>query len=328
MHRQVYNKIKKYDTIVIARHIGPDPDALGTQIGLRDIILHNFPNKKVLAVGAPTAKFKYLGTLDRLGDIDVSEALLIVVDTPDRRRIDGVDISLFKETIKIDHHPFIESVCDLEWIDDTSSSACQMIIELCSKTKLELSVYGAQRLFMGLVADTNRFLFNNGSDAIIKTFDLVKYLLTVSKIEVTPLYADLYMRSLSEMKLQGFISQNMVVTDNGVGYIILSDDIIKEYGVDAASAGNMVNNFNYIEGVLIWLMISEDIKQNLIRINIRSRGPVINAVAEEYNGGGHKFASGARVPSYVEAYQIVDKLDKLCKEYQEKLKGGVEDENK
>jgi phosphoesterase RecJ-like protein len=329
MHRQIFNRIKKYNTIVIARHIGPDPDALGSQLGLKDVILHNFPNKKVCAVGAPTAKFKYLGALDKLDDsINFDEALLIVLDTPDKRRIDGVDVSLFKETIKIDHHPFLESVCDLEWIDDTSSSTCQMIVELCLHTKLELSKYGAERLFIGLIADTNRLLFNHDRESTIKTFDIVRYLLSTSKIDATPLYADLYMRSINEMKLQGFISQNMVVTDNGVGYIILSDDVIKEYNVDAASAGNMVNDFYYIEGVLVWLMISEDVKRNLIRINIRSRGPAINKVAEEYNGGGHKYASGARVPSYNEAYEIVDKLDELCKEYNESLKGDVEDENK
>lgn len=329
MYKQVYKKIKEYDTIVIARHIGPDPDALGAQIGLKDIILRTFPTKQVYAVGAPTAKFKYLGLLDRLTDtVDLSNALLIVLDTPDRRRIDNADPSLFKETIKIDHHPFLEKVCDIEWIDETSSSTCQMIIELCVRTKLELSKYGAERLFMGLVADTNRFLFNYDTQAAIKTFDLVKYLLSTAQIDTTTLYADLYMRSLNEMKLQGFISQNMVVTDNGVGYIKLTDDMIKEYNVDAASAGNMVNNFNYIDGILVWLMISEDVKQNLIRINIRSRGPVINGVAEEYNGGGHKFASGARVPSYEEAYQIIEKLDKLCKEYKENMKGGKEDEDK
>jgi phosphoesterase RecJ-like protein len=328
MYRKVFNKIKKYNTIVIARHIGPDPDALGAQIGLKDIILHNFPNKNVYAVGAPTAKFKYLGSLDKLSDdINYNEALLIVLDTPDKKRIDSVDVRMFKESIKIDHHPYLETVCDMEWIDDTASSACQMIIELCFKTKLELSKYGAERLFLGLVADTNRFLFTHDSEASIKTFDLVKKLLVLSKIDIAPLYADLYMRSISEMKLQGFISQNLVVTDNGVGYVILSDDIIKEYGVDAASAGNMVNNFNYIDGVIVWLMISEDIKQNLIRINIRSRGPIINRIAEEYNGGGHKFASGARVPSYVEAYQIVDKLDQLCKEYKSNMKGENTDEN-
>lgn len=327
MYKLIYNKIKQYDTIVIARHIGPDPDALGAQIGLKDIILHNFPHKKVYAIGAPTVKFKYLGTLDKINE-DLSNALFILLDTPDKKRIDGIDVNIFRESIKIDHHPFMEKICTIEWIDDTSSSVCQMIIELCMNTRLKLSKYGAERLFMGLVADTNRFLFNQSNEATVKTFDLVRYLLSETKIDPTPLYADLYMRSLNEMKLQGFISQNIIVTSNGVAYINLTDDIIKEYGVDAASAGNMINNFNYIHGILVWMIMSEDVKQNLIRVNIRSRGPVINHVAEEYNGGGHKYASGARVPTYDEAFQIIEKLDLVCKEYNEKQKGGEESENK
>jgi phosphoesterase RecJ-like protein len=327
MHKKIYNLIKKYNTIVIARHIGPDPDALGAQIGLRDIILHNFPNKKVYAVGAPTAKFKYIGTLDKLPD-ELNDALLIVFDTPDKRRIDGVDITKFSKTVKIDHHPFIEKVCDIEWIDDNASSVCQMIVELCIKTKLDLTKYAAERLFMGIITDTNRFLFILNMEATIRTFDAVRHLLTVSKIDVSPLYSNLYMRNINEMKMQGYIAQNMTVTENGVGYIKLTDEMIKEFKADPATAGNMVNNFNYIEGVLVWLMISEDVKQNLIRLNIRSRGPVINTIAEQYNGGGHKYASGARVPSYEVAYEIIDKLDQVCKEYNEKMKGSIEDEDK
>ena len=107
----------------------------------------------------------------------------------------------------------------------------------------------------------------------------------------------------------------MIITEHGVGYIVLTDDIIKEYGVDPASAGNLVNSFGYIEGVYIWLTISEDKKQETIRINIRSRGPIINIIAEKYNGGGHKYASGARVATLEETMELVAELNELSKIY-------------
>ena len=47
LFKQIYKKIKKYDKIVIARHVGPDPDALGSTLGLKESILATFPNKKV-----------------------------------------------------------------------------------------------------------------------------------------------------------------------------------------------------------------------------------------------------------------------------------------
>ena len=114
IHRQIYKEIKKYNTIVIARHIGPDPDALGAQIGLRDIISHTFPNKKVYAVGTPAARFKYIGKLDKMSEELYKDALLIVVDTPDKKESIVLDPSRFKSLIKIDHHPEIETFCHIE----------------------------------------------------------------------------------------------------------------------------------------------------------------------------------------------------------------------
>lgn len=127
IHKKIYKKIKQYDTIVIARHIGPDPDALASELALKEIILNTFPKKKVYAVGCPTSKFRYLGLLDKIDETEIKNALLIVTDTPDKRRVDSVNFALFKESIKIDHHPFIEKFCDLEYIDEKASSASQMI---------------------------------------------------------------------------------------------------------------------------------------------------------------------------------------------------------
>ena len=128
MYRKLLKTIKKYDTIVIARHIGVDPDALCSQLALRDAIKLNFPEKKVIAIGTGSQKFAHIGKLDKLET--VSNALLIVTDTPDIRRVDSVDFSQFSYIVKIDHHPFIEKFCDIELIDDTASSACEIIMDM------------------------------------------------------------------------------------------------------------------------------------------------------------------------------------------------------
>ena len=106
MNKAIYKKIKENDIIILARHIGPDPDALGSTIGLKDIIKATFPKKEVYTIGAAASKFKYIGTVDKVSEDIFPKALLIVLDTPDLKRIDGVkDISVFKDVIKIDHHP-------------------------------------------------------------------------------------------------------------------------------------------------------------------------------------------------------------------------------
>ena len=60
MFNEIYEKIKKYDTIVIVRHIGADPDALCSQIALRDSIKLTFPKKRVFSWGSTSTRFNYL----------------------------------------------------------------------------------------------------------------------------------------------------------------------------------------------------------------------------------------------------------------------------
>ena len=107
----------------------------------------------------------------------------------------------------------------------------------------------------------------------------------------------------------------MQVTENGVAHIKITNDILEEYKTDAAAPGNMIGNFNYIDGIIVWMFITEDVKNENYRISIRSRGPIVNTVAEKYNGGGHKYACGARITDLSLADNLVQDLDELCMKY-------------
>ena len=310
MYNEIINKIKEYDTIIIGRHRGVDPDALCSQLALRDSILLTYPNKKVIAVGTGSNKFTHFGKLDKLEKIDNS--LVIVADTPDLRRVDSVDLSCAGYSIKIDHHPFIEKYCDLEIIEDDKCSTCEIITNILYNTELLCNKEIAELLYMGIVSDSNRFLFSNCTS---NTFLTVSKLLSDYNIDITSVYEKLYLRPLSEVRLEGFIALNMKVTENKLGYIIINNDDIINYGVDSAAAGNMINNFNYIKEILVWVTVAEDVKNKQYRISIRSRGPEINKTAERYNGGGHKMASGVRVSSLDDVMKIINDLDNLLESY-------------
>lgn len=313
LYKEILKQIKKYNTIVIARHVGADPDALASQIALKDIIVNNFPLKKVYVVGMPASRFKYLGNLDKLTDEMYENSLLIVTDTPDKKRVDGVDTTRFSKTIKIDHHPFVEKYCDIECINDKASSASQIIIDFAFSMKLKITKEAAEKLYIGIVADTNRFLFSYTTP---NTFDLVSKLIKETDINFTSLYDNLYLRSLKELKFQSYIINNMIVTENKFGYIKLTDDVLKKFDVDAATAGNMVNNFNYIEDFVSWAVFTEDKNNDFIRGSIRSRGPIINEVASKFGGGGHKLASGVRLKNFEEVDKLVEALDLECNKYE------------
>lgn len=317
IHKKIYNKIKEYDKIVIARHIGPDPDALGSTNGLKDIIKETFPKKEVYTIGTVSSKFKFMGDIDKPNTDMFSDSLLIVCDTPNIKRIDGIDdIKVFKEVIKIDHHPEIDDFGNIKWIDDTKSSVCQMIMELVYNTRLKMTKSAAEKLFMGLVSDTERFLYAYTS---ADTMRIVSKLIDDTNIDFTSLYPQLYLKPLSDIKFLGYMYDNIKITENGVGYLKLTDKILKKYNMDAGSGGNLISNFNNIEELLVWVIFTEDVKLDLIRVNARSRGPIINKVLENHKGGGHIYSSGARIKDKKEINQIINELDEVAKEYKEKI---------
>ena len=322
IYSKIFRLIQKYDKIVLARHIGPDPDALASTLGLRDSIRLTFPKKEVYAVGAFASNFKYLGHVDKFDESMYDNALMIVLDNPDIKRIDGVDYTKFEKRIKIDHHPFVEEFCDIEWIDDTASSASQMVLELIFNTRLKLNTKIAEKLFAGIVSDTDRFLYSYTTP---KTLKLVSRLIEETNLDFRSVYNNLYLRPIKEIRFQGYIANNLTITPNGFAYIKLNDEILKEYNVDSSTAGNMVNNFNYINEIYAWAMFSLDKANNVIKASIRSRGPVINEIASHFNGGGHALASGARLKDFNEVDKLVLELDEACRVYTSFIKETTEE---
>ena len=124
------------------------------------------------------------------------------------------------------------------------------------------------------------------------------------------------MRSFKEVKFGGYIADHLKITKHGFAYLEITEEILQKYGVDAATAGNMVNEFNYIDKVYSWGIFSYDKQNNNVRGSIRSRGPIINETASKYNGGGHIFACGVRLKNFEEVEKLVEDLDKVCEEYE------------
>ena len=317
IYKQILKKIKEYDNIVIARHIGPDPDAIASQIALRDSIKETLPKKNVYAVGNTVSKFKYFGNLDRIDDNKLTKPLLIILDVPNKTRIDGINYDNYDYVIRIDHHPNVEDIANLELVDINSSSTCELIVDLINNTKLIMNKKIASNLFLGIVADSDRFLLNYTTT---KTFKIVTQLIENYNLDINNLYGNLYTRPLNEVRFQSYITLNMTITPNNFGYIKLDKKIMDEYNVDSSAASNMVNNFNFINELLCWAFASYDEKNEIYKINIRSRGPIINEVAAKYNGGGHIFASGARIKELSDVDKLFKELDNVTKEYKDSLK--------
>lgn len=315
--RAIARRIKEHNAIVIGRHVGPDPDAIASQIALRDAIKLRFPSKEVYAVGAPVAKFKSYGELDKIDVKKLENPLLIVLDCPNISRVDIEEFDYFKDVIKIDHHPFEDKMGEIEWVDVSASSTCEMITEFLISARYRANKSIAENLFIGVVADSDRFLLSSTS---AKTLELMAVLIKNSHIDTSAVYSRLYLRPLNEVKFQAYITEHLNVTKNGFASLKTDKNIIEKYEVDAGTASKLVNNFNNIEEILAWALVSYDEKLKLYKVNIRSRGPVINDVASKYNGGGHAKACGARIENPEDIDKLFADLDEACKEYKKSLK--------
>ena len=316
IYKSIYNEIKKYKKIYIARHIGPDPDAFGSQMALKESILLTFPEKEVYAVGVTVSRFKYFGKVDKVNNYDYENGLLIVVDTPDNRRVDIDDFLSFKHVVKIDHHPLVDKFSDVEYINDNASSASELVLEIINNTKLKINDSIAENIYIGIVSDTNRFLYGTN----YKTLEVASDLLKKYNLDLEKIYKKVYSRPLSELRLMGHIASTMKVDKNGFAYIELDDDIMASFNSDSTSASNMINDFNNINEVIIWVFVSKD-KNSLYRVNIRSRGPEINEIAAKHGGGGHKFASGVRTDSHEVVEALLKELSECARTYKEENDG-------
>ena len=170
MKKEIYEKIKEFNKIIIHRHVRPDPDAYGSQAGLKEVITQHFPQKKVLLTGEQELSLSFLATMDEVDDKDFEEALVIVCDTANRERIDDQRFNKGAFLIKIDHHPDVDKYGDISWVNTEASSVSEMICELFEEFKVHGAIMpdeGARLLYTGIVGDTGRFRHSNTTE---KTF--------------------------------------------------------------------------------------------------------------------------------------------------------------
>lgn len=307
--KNIWQKIMQSETIIIFRHVKPDGDATGSQMGLKHLINTNLPGKKVFCVGEPTSFYgKLLGNVDLGIELDlIKEALAIVLDTPNIERVDNQAFLQAEEIIKIDHHLFVDDFKGLEWIDNEAGSTCEMIAQLALDNNLLVSKECAECLYLGMVTDSNRFLYGTNKYA----FKAADFLMKASP-DLTRIYDFLYESEERLIRFKGYCQQYFEKTENGVAYNKIDEKTLEHFDITGHDAAGVVNVISGIKGIKIHAHFCA-IEDDLIRVELRSKQIPVNEVAIKYGGGGHKLASGVRIHSWDIADAIIHDLDKLCK---------------
>lgn len=310
---EILNYIYKYEKIIIHGHSRPDGDCYGAQLGLKNIIIENFPNKEVYAVGEKSEYVDFLGQFDEIDDSTYKDALSVVVDTAVSDRISEKRYKLGKEVLKIDHHIDVEEYGDYNFVDTSYPAASEIITDLAVANKLRINIKGATALYTGIVTDTGRFRYRGVSG---RTHILVSHLIN-SGADLEIVNNNLGKENINSMKLKGYVYSNFITTKGGFIYIKMNNQILKEYDVSKETASSMVNLLGGLDGHPVWALMIEH--EDQIRVRLRSNGPKISDVAAKFSGGGHARASGATLKSWSELDKFIQEIEKEIIKYKSEV---------
>ena len=308
MFENFLNEIKAFDRIIIHRHNTPDGDALGSQIGLKHILKHNFPQKEVYAVGDAAGRYSFMedSVMDEIPDSYYEGALAIVLDTSAKKLISDPRYTTATRTARVDHHLFVETICDTEVIGSNFESCCGLIAQFAMECGLALTPLAAKSLYTGMVTDSGRFRYDSTSS---QTFRLASFLME-QEFDIGQIYADLYADDLSKMQLRAHFIMKIQQSAHGVGYIYTTLEEMRELNADTFSISRgMVSTMSDIKGMDIWVNFTET--EQGVACELRSSKYNINPIAVKYGGGGHAKASGATVADRDVAMAMLADLDKM-----------------
>ncbi len=311
MFKDILLEIPKFDTIILHRHSRPDGDALGSQVGLKHLLLENFPGKTVYCVGDEAGFYSFMEdtVMDEIPDSAYEGALALVLDCGSSHLVSDHRWQLAARTIRMDHHLYTGSFTDLEAIDSSFESCCGLIAQMAMEAGWKLNSTAARSLYTGMVTDSGRFRYDSTS---ARTFALASFLME-EKIDTESLYKDLYADDFENKKRKAEFLLKVQFTPNRVAYIYTTAQELAEMEMSTFSVSRgMVNTMADIRGTDIWVNFTE--ADGGVLCELRSSGPNINPIAVKYGGGGHAKASGAKVADRETALRMLADLDLLTGE--------------
>ncbi len=299
--KRIFEAIQAADPIVIVAHVNPDPDATGSQLGLKYAILDQYPEKTVLTMGKGPG-------FDEVSEETLSKALVIVTDTSNSERVDDSRFHMGHQLARFDHHVRVEDFGDLDYVDDLAAAACEVEALLMKEAGWTISPKAAQHLMNGLYGDTQRFSIGTVSD---KTFEAAAWLTKQgANPRLTCEY--LYTNSLEEFHYITKVRDKATRKDNFL-FSVMSEEDYLSTGLSYEEAKNFSNMLGHVEGIEIWALFTQD-SEGTYAASLRSRCIRIVELAQEFGGGGHQCATGIKKLTASQVHELIQRCARLSKE--------------
>ena len=320
---QKFNQlITQSEHVLIISHISPDPDAVCSVLLLGRTLQKNFPEKQILMALEETVS-QNLNFLTGYGEIEFGPIiekvklfkpdLLISVDAAGMQRLSRNDNQVMSDliydqlkskVIVIDHHPKDASVKADLYIKSSYPATAQEIYELVfERLSLQEPEGYAETALLGIVRDSNRFLYNNVHHR--KTFSVVSDLLDAGA-SIEHLEYKLERYSKNQLTVLANLMTNIVTSREGYSYSFIDDEFSQSWTaekgpIDAFKAacdifgGQFLRNIEQnFWGFVVYPELQSADKSYSVSFRAVSGGVDVARIAASLGGGGHKEAAGAK----------------------------------
>ena len=302
--RRVKAAIKKFNKFLIASHINPEADAVGSQVAMA-FLLRKLGKVAVMLDDSPVPGLLQFikGTEEISKEMphDFNYQAVIILDSPDLTRIGRVNEYIKKDAviINIDHHISNRNFGKFNWVEPEFSSAGEMVYDLFKAFKVKIDLDDAIALYAAIMTDTGSFRYSNTSS---KAHRIAAELIDIG-IQPYEMHTKIYeTSSIQDTNLLGESLQTMKLTEDGkIAWLWVTKEMLKKTKASLEGTEGIINFARSIDGVEIAILFRETGTEGRVKVSFRSKGKVdVNKLAATFNGGGHPTASGCTVFGKIE----------------------------
>ncbi|MBN2057305.1 MAG: bifunctional oligoribonuclease/PAP phosphatase NrnA [Candidatus Saganbacteria bacterium] len=296
--KEIFNAIKKAlksaKIALIVSHVDPDGDSIGSMNAMAFVLSAMGIKVDLYSQDGVPKIYRFLPGSDNVKqrlEQNKRYDLLVAVDASDIKRLgDKLKVDgLARMIINIDHHPDNTQYGDINYVQQSSSTA-ELIYRMLKHFKIKIEEPVAENLYVALITDTGNYRYENTSvDTFIMAEDMLKAGVDTHAIS-TRIYDT---KSIASIRIMAEALATLEISpDRKAAWAVVTQAMMDKAGAKGEDLVGLVDQIRSIDGVEVAVLFRED--QGKVKVNLRSKSRVnVSDIARRFKGGGHYRAAGA-----------------------------------
>ena len=292
--REIVAVFKKEKVFLLATHLNPDGDAIGSALALasalesmgKEVHVYNKDLVPDLYKFMPGTKIFRSGLKNSLSQKPV--LVLLDCNSPERA---GLEQYSFRRSVVIDHHETEGDFGDIRWVVPSAAATGLMVFSLIKAMGVRVTGEMAINLYTAIAVDTGTFRYSNTSSEVLRaSAELVEAGASPAAI------SECLYESWEENRFGLLVmTLNNLEIKSDVAIMHVTKNMFEKTGTKPEDTENFSNLPRMIKSVKVAALF-RDMGNGFWKASLRSKGKVnVAKIAELYGGGGHKNAAGFRI---------------------------------